>query len=73
MDEFIEGTVIVVATGQAGTVIANIKRDVWVLLRNNDIWVGPTNHTRKPQDEADLASCPVEIERLEPKMVRRED
>jgi hypothetical protein len=73
MNDFVVGKVVIVGTGQAGTIVESIKRDVWVLLRNNDVWVGPTSHIRFPQDEADLAACPIDVERLEPKIIRRED
>lgn len=73
MDDFEVGNVMICSTGQAGTIIEKIKRDVWILLRNGDIWIGPIGMCRLPQDEVDLNSCPIEVERLEPKIIRRED
>lgn len=73
MTDFVEGGVVIVSTGQAGTIVESIKRDVWVLLRNGDVWVGPTSHIRYPQDGEDLAACPINVERLEPKIIRRKD
>jgi hypothetical protein len=73
MNEFVEGDVIICGTGQAGSIVECFKRDVWVLLRNNDIWVGPTSHIRHPQDEADLNACPLDVERVAPKIKLRED
>jgi hypothetical protein len=64
MSEFIEGSVIIVSTGQSGTIIQKYD-DLWVLLLNNDIWVGPSNMCRFPQDEEDLKNCPLEVERFE--------
>jgi len=73
MIDFEVGNVVVCATGQAGTVIELTKRNVWVLLQNNDIWVGSASHIRFPQDEADLAACPLNVERFEPRIKRREN
>ena len=60
-----EGNVVVVATGQAGSVIQVCGSDVWVLLANNDIWVGSAKQALPPQSAEHLAACPLEIERFE--------
>ena len=73
MNDFMVGEVTICNTGQAGTITDIIRREVWVLLRNNDIWGGPLSHIRKPQDEADLSACPIDVERLEPKIRPRKD
>lgn len=64
MKEFVEGDVAICATTQAGTVIEVDGTGVWILLANGDIWVGPFHQCRYPQDEADLAACPLNVERL---------
>jgi hypothetical protein len=69
MSDFEEGVVVVVSSGQAGTIVEVNGRDIWALLRNNDIWVGPMNQIRLPQGEEDLAACPIDVERLEKKFV----
>ena len=68
-----EGTVVICSTGQAGTVVQNIKNDLWILLCNGDIWCGPYSMVRLPQDEADLAACPFEVARTAPKLERCTD
>ena len=60
-----EGTVIVCGTGQAGTIVQNIKGDLIVLLANGNIWHGSSNQCRIPQDAEDLANCPLEVDRFE--------
>lgn len=69
MNGFEEGSVVICSTGQAGTITEISGRDVWILLRNNDIWVGPVNQCRLPQDQADLDAAPIDVERLEKKFV----
>ena len=66
--EFIEGDVVICGSGQAGTVIQS-GRDVWVFLRNGDVWTGPAHQIRFPQDQADLDAAPINVERLEAKRV----
>lgn len=59
-----EGTVVVVSTGQAGTVVQT-GTEIWVLLANNDIWVGSSKQAFPPQSAEHLASCPLDVERFE--------
>jgi hypothetical protein len=72
MNDFVEGVVVICGTGQAGTIVEVIGRDIWVLLRNNDVWVGPMNQCRFPQDQADLDAAPIDVERLEKRPELRE-
>jgi hypothetical protein len=72
MNEFVEGVVVIVGSGQAGTIVEVTGRDIWVLLRNGDVWVGPVNQCRLPQDQADLDSAPLNVERLEKRPELRE-
>lgn len=66
MSDFAEGVVVICCdTGQAGTIIENVGRNVWVLLRNSNIWVGSTSMCRLPQDQADLDAAPIDVERSE--------
>lgn len=64
MNEFVEGNVVICTTHQAGTLIHIKLKSVWVLLANGDIWVGNIHDVRLPQDQADLDSCPFNVERL---------
>ena len=58
-----EGSVVIVATGQAGTVIQTGKY-LWVLLANGDVWVGSFKQALPPQSPEHLAACPMEVERF---------
>ena len=62
-----DGSVVICSTGQCGSVIYSEKDNVWVLLRNSDIWVGPGSRLRIPQDQADMDACPINVERIEAK------
>ena len=64
MNDFIEGDVVIVNSGQAGTVIG-IGPDLSVLLVNGDIWHGKHGMARYPQDQADLDACPLNVEKPE--------
>ena len=66
MNEFVEGSVIICGSGQAGSIV-QIAEDVWVLLRNGDIWVGPQHRLRFPQSQEDLDQAPIDVERAEQK------
>ena len=70
MSKFKEGDVVICSTTQAGTVIGLAGRDVSILLANGEMWHGIDSHVRHPQDEADLAACPLNVERLEPKIIK---
>ena len=61
--------VVIVSTGQAGTIMQSSAGQLWVLLRNYDVWTGDSNRVRLPQDQADLDACPVDVERLESKRI----
>lgn len=63
MNEFVEGDVVIVGTGQAGTVVA-LGPQLSVLLANGDMWHGPANMTRLPQDQDDLDAAPREIDKF---------
>lgn len=71
--QFKEGSVVICNTGQAGTLVQIAGKEVWVLLRNSDVWVGQVHHIRSPQDQADLDACPIDVERLEKKTPREID
>ena len=58
-----EGTVVIVGTGQAGTIV-EMGKDVWVLLANYNLWIGPFHQIREPQSAEDLAACPLEVDRF---------
>lgn len=69
MSNLSEGDVVICSTGQAGTLIQIIGKDIWVLLTNGDIWTGQLHGARLPQNEEDLAACPLNIDRLEKKLI----
>jgi hypothetical protein len=72
MNDFVEGVVVIVGSGQAGTIVEVTGRDVWVLLRNGDVWIGPMSQIRLPQDQADIDAAPLNVERLEKRPEIRE-
>ena len=73
MNNIDEGSVVIVATGQAGTVVQMDGSEVWVLLANGDIWVGSSKQAHPPQSAEHLAACPFNVERLENKPILRKD
>lgn len=62
-DSFNDGDVVICDSGQSGCLVGIDGQDVWVLLKNGDIWIGSTKRLRKPQDQADLDACPLDVER----------
>lgn len=64
MNNFVDGSVIICGSGQSGC-ITQMGKDIWVLLLNGDIWIGPAHQCRFPQDAEDLAACPLSVDRLE--------
>lgn len=60
-----EGTVVIVATGQAGTVIQCDQQNVTVLLSNQCLWQGKRSQVYIPQSKEELDAAPVEIDRFE--------
>ena len=69
---FQEGQVVICGSTQAGTITGKDGSNLWILLNNGDIWVGPYHQCRYPQDEADLAAAPLNVDRLESKRVIKE-
>lgn len=65
------GTIVICATGQAGTIEWISGNTASVLLRNNDVWCGPLSQCREPQDQADLDACPIDVPRPETKIKKR--
>lgn len=63
MNNFVDGSVVICGSGQSGTVIQTGK-DMWILLLNGDIWIGPTHTVRFPQDQADLDAAQLNVDRL---------
>lgn len=64
MTDFKEGNVVIVGTGQAGTIVGYVGRDVSVLLTNGNMWHGSDSQCRLPQDQADLDAAPLEVDRF---------
>ena len=73
MKNFVEGDIVIVDTGQSGCIAQLIGKDVWVLLKNNDIFVGLTHQLRYPQGQDDLEACPFDVDRLVKPIPRSED
>ena len=71
MNNFVEGSVVICGSSQAGSVVQLTNKDIWVLLRNGDIWIGSSHHCRFPQDQADLDTAPIDVDRLEVRPVTR--
>lgn len=65
MNEINVGDVVISGTGQAGTVVCFGKDEACVLLRNGDLWYGPCHQVRKPQNQEDLDSAPIDVDRFE--------
>lgn len=66
MARFEQGTVVIIPTGQAGSVVDDQQSDnLWVLLRNGNIWHGADFQCREPQSQEDLDACPVDVDRFE--------
>lgn len=63
MREYKEGTVVIVGTGQAGTVIG-VHKEYCVLLANGNLWYGFESQMREPQSQEDLDNCPLEVDRF---------
>lgn len=60
------GNVVIVSTGQAGTLWWITDKEIAVLLANGDIWYGQLYEIRLPQNDADLKACPRDV----PKFVK---
>jgi len=63
-NEISEGSVVIVSSGQAGTVI-QASGDFWVLLTNGDIWVGSPSRVYLPQSREELDAAPLNYDRFE--------
>lgn len=63
MNEYKEGDVVIVRTGQAGTVYWILPEEVCVLLRNGDIWYGTPYDVRRPSNKKELKACPIDVDR----------
>lgn len=61
-----EGSVIICPTGQSGCLVQLEGCEACVLLKNLEMWHGTSNRLRLPQDDADLAACPFNVERNVP-------
>jgi hypothetical protein len=77
MTQFREGDVVICGTGQAGTVVQAIGRDLMVLTTNGEIWMGSDSHCYHPADDV-LAAAPLERDRFDerekaPKPKRQRD
>jgi hypothetical protein len=62
MSKFKEGDVVIVSTGQAGTVWF-VTDEVGVWLRNGDIWYGPEYSVRFPVNSKELKKCPIDVDK----------
>ncbi len=60
-----EGSVVMVDTGQAGTVVERPSQsEVVVLLRNGDLWRGSVGKVWVPQSEEELGAAIEDVDRL---------
>lgn len=62
MDKYKPGDVVIVSTGQAGTVWF-VTHEIGVWLRNGDIWYGPEYEVRFPSSKKELRACPIDVDR----------
>lgn len=56
-----EGTVVIVGSGQAGTVWWCAGVQVAVILRNNEVWSGAISQCRVPQTPEELDLAPLDV------------
>jgi hypothetical protein len=73
MEKIELGSVVISDTGQSGCVTHLDGQEASVLLLNRDMWHGMVNRLRVPQDQVDLDSCPLDVERKENVERRRRD
>ena len=57
------GTVVMIPTGQAGTILEN-NGQVSVLLQNNDIWHGKDAECWEPTSPEELAAAKLNFDRF---------
>lgn len=63
MDKYKPGDVVIVKTGQAGTIWWILPHETCVLLRNGDIWYGAEYDIRFPSSKKELKSCPIDVDK----------
>jgi len=63
MIKYEEGEVVIVGTGQAGTVIGLYKQYI-VLLANGNLWYGFESQMHRPTSREELDLCPLETDRF---------
>jgi hypothetical protein len=68
------GTVVIIPTGQCGTLEWSTSTDCLVHLANGDIWQGPVSQIRATTDRAEQDAAPRDIERkvTKPQKARRD-
>ncbi len=66
-----EGDIVICDTGQSGCLTHLDGNGASVLLLNLCMWHGPVHGLRKPQDDADLSACPLEVDRFEQREIVR--
>jgi hypothetical protein len=64
LTECAEGTVVVVDTGQAGTVIHASQTMLMVCLANSDMWYGAPSQAYLPTTREELDAAPLNIDRF---------
>lgn len=60
-----EGTVVIVSSGQAGTVVYCDQHNITVLLRNLCLWQGKRSQVYVPQSQEEVDAAPLEVDRFE--------
>lgn len=63
--------VLLLSSGQAGTITSLTNESASVLLRNGYLWHGPVSQLRFPQSQEDLDAAPIDVEIHEPKRQRK--
>lgn len=65
MNEINEGSVVIVQSGQIGTIV-QLSGDAWVLLSNGNIWIGNANMMHVPQSQEEIdAALALDLDRFE--------
>ena len=63
-ESIVEGTVVIVDTGQAGTVVQKTHGGIVVLLQNLNLWHGHPGKVYVPTTQEELDAAILEIDRF---------
>lgn len=69
MNKYKVGDVVIISSGQAGTIWHITDGIVAVILRCKDIWYGPEYEIRLPSSKKELKACPIELDKWKKKTI----